>query len=70
MAEVITIISIGRYRDGGTISIKTDIGEFCIDNRIGSETKGVMFNGYPDKSEPTDIDTEIKILRLAIYHNA
>lgn len=69
MAKVIEIIKIGMYRDGGTLSIKTNLGEFCIDGRIGSKTKGVMYSGYPDKSEPTDGKTALDILKMALHHN-
>jgi hypothetical protein len=41
------IIKFEMYRDGGTIEITTDKGVFCFDERIQSETKGRLFDGYP-----------------------
>lgn len=41
------IENIMTYRDGGTIEIITDRGTFCIDRRLGSQTKGRLFFGYP-----------------------
>ena len=35
------------YRDGGTIELTTDKGIFCFDERIGSNTKGRLYEGYP-----------------------
>ena len=35
------------YRDGGTIELDTDKGIFCFDGRIGSNTKGRLYKGYP-----------------------
>jgi hypothetical protein len=37
------------YRDGGTIELTTDKGIFCFDNRIRSNTKGRLYDGYPKK---------------------
>lgn len=36
-----------KYLDGGTIEIDTDEGVYCLDYRIGSNTKGRLFRGYP-----------------------
>jgi len=53
------ILSIKMYKDGGTISIITDCGEFCLDGRIGTKTKYQLFDNYPvdthnliEKSKP------------------
>jgi hypothetical protein len=64
MNDDIKILAINTYRDGGTISIKTTIGEFCIDQRIMSKTKGQMYDGYPERSKLVDKETEEKILKL------
>lgn len=42
------IIKHSIYRDGGTIGVSTKNGEFCIDDRIGSSTKGMIYVGYPN----------------------
>ena len=63
----IEILKTGMYRDGGTISIETNVGQFCIDARIRSKTKGIMYSGYPDKSEKTDPDLSVKIFK-AVFH--
>jgi len=41
------IQKIITYLDGGTIEIITDRGTFCVDRRLGSQTKGRLFFGYP-----------------------
>ena len=46
------------YRDGGTIELKTDKGVFCFDQRISSETKGRLYEGYP-KKDPTSGETSV-----------
>lgn len=50
------IEAVDTYRDGGTRGIETDVGEFCIDNRIGSFTKGSVWVGYPESSGSRRID--------------
>lgn len=39
------------YRDGGTITIKTDEYEICIDHRIATKTPFAVYQGYPDKNK-------------------
>ncbi len=46
----IQIISNTIYRDGGTLSYKTNIGELCCDNRIGTKTRGKWFYGHPNEN--------------------
>jgi len=48
------ILDITLYLDGGTIGIQTNHGAFCIDRRIGTETKGKLYRGYP-KSDNSNI---------------
>jgi len=38
------------HRDGGTLSISESGFEFCIDNRISTETKYRLYLGYPSKN--------------------
>lgn len=43
---------VDAYRDGGTISIVENGKElYCVDNRIGSRTKGMVYAGYPTKAD-------------------
>ena len=42
-------ISVDTYRDGGTVSICLGNIEFCIDRRIASTTKNILYKGYPSK---------------------
>jgi hypothetical protein len=44
------------YRDGGTIELTTDKGIFCFDNRIRSNTKGRLYDGYPKKDNSNLIE--------------
>ena len=61
------IIDIGTYRDGGTTSIHTDEGEFTIDNKINTETRGAWYKGYPtDKKARLATDKEKAALKYAL----
>jgi len=51
-----TILKIDRYRDGGTISIELNNKEWCIDNRIGSLTKGQFYDGYPKRDNSNNVE--------------
>lgn len=42
------IIKFEKYLDGGTIKIISDSGTFFFDARFGSDTKGRLYNGYPE----------------------
>ena len=46
----------GTYRDGGTTEITTDKGIFCFDERIGSNTKGRLYRGYPKRDNSNLIE--------------
>lgn len=41
------IVKFQSYLDGGTAEITTESGIFCFDNRISSQTKGLLYKGYP-----------------------
>lgn len=62
------------YRDGGTIELDTDNGIFCFDERIGSNTKGRLYDGYPKNDNSNlienseDLETEL-IGCLKLYKN-
>lgn len=42
------ILKYSIYRDGGTIGVSTKNSEYCIDNRIRSNTKGMIYVEYPN----------------------
>jgi hypothetical protein len=44
------IIDVKYYRDGGTVGLETDSGiDYYVDQRLQSNTKGTIWDGYPDK---------------------
>lgn len=46
------ITETGRCRDGGTILAVDETGKsYYVDGRIGSETKGLVFNKYPGEDD-------------------
>ncbi len=58
------ILKINKYKDGGTIILHTDKGDFCIDNRMFSTTKHKVYDGYPKKDNSnllnnTALETEL-----------
>lgn len=62
------IQKIEEYRDGGTIEIKTDKGTFCFDKRIGSNTVGKLYDGFPKKDNSNLIENseclEIELIEI------
>ena len=56
------ITKITSYRDGGTIEITTEDNKiYCIDDRIGTDTRGTVYEGYPDNSKPVENQEDIKL---------
>lgn len=49
------------YRDGGTIELTTDKGIFCFDERIGSNTKGLLYKGYPKRDNSNIIENSYEL---------
>jgi len=47
--EKLKIIRIDSFRDGGTTSIHTNQGHYCIS--IDDLTKGMLFEGHPDSGK-------------------
>ncbi len=45
------ILNTDYILDGGTLVIKTDEGDYAIDNRIRSFTKGKLYFGYPQDND-------------------
>lgn len=54
------------YRDGGTIELTTDKGIFCFDERIGSNTKGRLYEGYPKRDNSNIIENSDKLVEELI----
>jgi hypothetical protein len=50
------ILKVDKCLDGGTIVLRTNEGDFWIDNRIRSNTKGEWFNGYPKEDNSNLIE--------------
>ena len=42
------ISNINFYKDGGTVVIVTDEGDFYVDRRVGTTTENKVFDSYPD----------------------
>ncbi len=61
-----SITKIGTYRDGGTHVVEvvfedTKTRELYIDNRIGSLTKGEVYDNYPGReSKPSELSADVK----------
>jgi len=43
------ILRTNTYKDGGTLEYTTDQGVYCLDFRMGTETRGQLYRGYPDR---------------------
>lgn len=54
---------LGMYRDGGTIEYLFENIRYCIDNRIGSETKGQWYKRYPEKDNSNLIE-DVELIRI------
>jgi len=52
------IKKISSYKDGGTIEIDTNDGIYCIDCRLKTTTKGIIFKGYPEKDNGNMIEEQ------------
>jgi hypothetical protein len=49
------------YKDGGTVSIHTDEGEFCIDRRVNTKTEGVIYLGHPNDDNQNRVRNQAEI---------
>jgi len=52
------IKNFGIFKDGGTRKVVTDNSDYCFDYRIGSNTKGKLFLGYPKTDNSNLIDDD------------
>lgn len=55
------IIKFDQYLDGGTTEIITNNGIYCFDSRLGTKTKGKLYNGYPKKDNSNLINDSNEI---------
>ena len=64
MKDELKIIEITGYRDGGTTSIKTNLGEYCIggramsdkdDNDIKNPAEGMLYFEHPSKGKQVNL---------------
>jgi hypothetical protein len=60
------IIKFSIYLDGGTVEIITETGVFCFDYRIGSYTKGRLYDGYPKDDNSNLIENSKELENLLI----
>lgn len=60
------ILSIIGYKDGGTISIITNCGDFCLDSRIGTKTKYQIYDSYP-KDNNSNLIKDQKSIKWNLY---
>lgn len=56
----VVIKEMDVYTDGGTVKLTTNMGDYYIDNRLGSETKHKLYDNYPDRGNIIKDDKEIK----------
>jgi hypothetical protein len=59
------ILKIDGYKDGGTIKIDTTRGEYSVDCRIGTSTKGSIFCNYPE-TDNSNIAPNQDVLRTEL----
>lgn len=55
------ILNFGAYLDGGTISVVTDQGTYCFDNRIRTKTKDRLYEGYPKEDNSNLIEDSAQL---------
>ena len=60
--------NLNKYIECGSIKISTDIGDYIIDNREKSKTKGKLFMGYP-KPDNSNLIKDSKELEKEIFNS-
>ena len=61
------VTNIDVYLDGGTISVSTDDGCFCLDDRLTSTTPKKLFIGsYPEANSMSPDPQTIQNLKSAV----
>lgn len=69
------VTNIIMYMDGGTASIATDDGTYCIDKRLLTKTPNALYKDYPLKDNSNLISKTIELKKellaaLKIYSSA
>ena len=59
--EKMKINDLVVYRDGGTILINTNYGDYSIDDRLFSKTKHKLYAGYPEDNNSNLITKDAKL---------
>ena len=60
--QKISVTEVGRYRDGGTVQYVNDGGlNFWYDNRIGTKTRGAIFDRHPSDQGAQRLNVELVI---------
>jgi hypothetical protein len=62
------VLSISGYKDGGTISIITNCGNFCLDSRIMTETKYQIYDSYP-RDDNSNLIKDQKSIKWNLYQS-
>lgn len=59
MREIL-VTEFGRIRDGGTVTYVSELGlKFFVDNRIGTKTKGAVYDRYPGDEGAKILDVKL-----------
>lgn len=64
MAQKVLVWKISTYRDGGTqhfIDNNDPSKEYYKDGRIGSNTRGKIFDHYPGQEVSKELDVELVV---------
>jgi len=60
---MIKVKEVTKYMDGGTTKYIDEKGnEYFKDNRLGTKTKGKIFDKYPKEEDAKILDVELEIL--------
>lgn len=50
------VLSVDRLLDGGSLCVETSSGDYYIDDRLGTSTKGYLYKGYPRSDNGNIVD--------------
>jgi hypothetical protein len=61
--QEILVTEVGRFRDGGTTHYRTRLGiDLYEDNRIGSKTKGAIYDRYPNDKDAKLVNVKLIVI--------
>ena len=63
------IHNVDFYLDGGTVKFVTSEGEFYLDRRIGTETKNILYDKYPNEKDAKIVAMQEAFLNASIDDN-